>query len=98
MSEIITYPPIELNVPPRTVSIAEREQYLSQQPRNKADRECRAFLRLLPTLLETHRGHFVAIHDEQVVDCGDNKWDLADRVWAKHGYVAIHVELVTDEP
>src|SRR4051794_15070163 len=84
MSETITYPPLELNLPQTSMSKAERER--------------RAFQRLLPVLLQTHRGRYVAIHNEQVVDSGDNEFNLADRVWAKYGYIAIHVELVTDEP
>jgi hypothetical protein len=84
MREPVTYPPLVLEPP--------------QPPMSKADREWLAFQRLLPTLLPTHRGLYVAIHNEQVVDSGDNELDLADRVWAKHGYVAIHVDLVTDEP
>ena len=67
-------------------------------PRSKWEREYQAFRRLLPQLLATHRGRYVAIHDEQVVDSGDDRLALALRVLAKVGNVAIHVGLVTEEP
>ena len=83
MSEPVTYP---ARVPP------------SPEPLDKFERERLAFYRLLPSLLTTHRGQYVAIHNEQVVDSGANDVDLAERIWAKHGYVPIAVELVTDQP
>jgi len=69
-----------------------------QPPLSKADREYRAFLRLLPTLLPTYRGLYVAIHEEQVVGSGDNELELVDRTFDKVGYVPIYVGLVTDQP
>jgi hypothetical protein len=67
-------------------------------PRTKWEREYQAFRQLLPQLLATHRGQYVAIHEGAVVDCGNDKVALALRVLAKVGNVAIHVGLVTDEP
>jgi hypothetical protein len=67
-------------------------------PRTKWEREYQAFQRLLPQLLATHRGQYVAVHNEQVVDSGDDKLALALRVLAKVGNVAIHVGRVTEEP
>ena len=84
MSEPITFPATVLDLPvPR---------------RNKWEHEYLAFRRLLPQLLATHKGQYVAIHDGQVVDCGEDKLALALRVLAKVGNVAIHVGLVTEEP
>jgi hypothetical protein len=82
MSEAIVIPPEALILPPK----------------NKWEREYRAFLRLLPELLKTHRGKYVAIHEEQMVDSGDDRLDLIFRVLAKVGNVSIHVGHVTDEP
>jgi hypothetical protein len=65
---------------------------------SKWDREHAAFRRLLPQLLVTHRGKFVAIHGEQVVDTGDDKLALALRVLVKVGNIDIHVGRVTEEP
>ncbi len=71
---------------------------LNAPPHNKWEREYQAFRRLLPQLLATHRDKYVAVHDGQVVDSGDDKLPLVLRVLAKVGNVAIHVGLVTEEP
>jgi hypothetical protein len=67
-------------------------------PETKWDRERRAFHRMLPSLLQTHRGKFVAIHEEQVVDSGDDEVALGLRVYGRFGYVPIYVGLATDQP
>jgi hypothetical protein len=65
---------------------------------SKGERERRAFARLLPELLKTHRGQFVAIHNEQVVDSGPDDIALVRRVQERVGYVPIHVDRVTEQP
>jgi len=62
----------------------------------KGEGEYQAFLRLLPELLGTHQGQYVAIHDGQVVDSDPDDVALILRVQSKVGYVPIHVGLVTD--
>lgn len=42
-------------------------------PEDKWRREQRAFRQLLPELLKTHRGKYVAVHEGQVVGSGDDK-------------------------
>src|SRR5207253_1948920 len=84
VSDTITLPPPVIN--------------MATPSANKWQREHAAFRRLLPQLLATHRGKFVAIHGEQVVDSGDDKLALALRVLANLGNIDIHVGLVTDEP
>lgn len=64
----------------------------------KGEREYRAFLHLLPRLLPTHRGQYVAVHEGQVVDVDADDVALILRVHARYGYVPIHVGLVTDVP
>ncbi len=64
----------------------------------KGEREYQAFLRLLPELLPTHRGKYVAVHEEQVIDSDADEVGLILRVQAQVGYVPIHVGLVTDQP
>ncbi|HLN31495.1 MAG TPA: hypothetical protein VK395_27385 [Gemmataceae bacterium] len=67
-------------------------------PRTKWEREYRAFRRLLPEMLLTERGKFVAIHEERVIDMDRDEMALIARVLAKVGNVDIHVGLVTDVP
>jgi hypothetical protein len=62
----------------------------------KGEREYRAFLRLLPQLLATHRGKFVAIHNGEVVDSDTDDTALILRVQKEVGYVPIHVGMVTE--
>jgi hypothetical protein len=52
----------------------------------------------LPDLRKTHRGKYVAVHEERVVADGSDPIALIKKVHAEHGYVPIHVEMVTDEP
>ncbi len=63
---------------------------------SKGEREYQAFLRLMPELLKSHRGQFVAIHEEQMVDSDTNDIVLIQRIHARIGYVPIHVGLVAD--
>lgn len=67
-------------------------------PRTPWEREYQAFRRLLPQLLQTHRGRYVAVHNEQVVDSGDNKLEVLQRAYATHGYVPIYVGVVAERP
>jgi hypothetical protein len=64
----------------------------------KWEREYRAFRRLLPQLLQTHRRKYVAIHNEQVFDCDADEMSLIVRVLGKLGNVDVHVGLVTEQP
>lgn len=70
----------------------------SPPPLRKLDRERRAFFRLLPELLQTHRGQYVAIHQGQVVGSGPDQVEVALEVWRKIGKEEIYVGRVTDEP
>jgi len=72
--------------------------HLTAPPATKWERERQAFRRLLPHLLLTHRGQYVAVHDGQVVDSGNDPLPLALRVLAQVGNVDIYVGLVTEEP
>jgi hypothetical protein len=84
VSEPITLPAPSFDLPP--------------PPRTKWEREYLAFRHLLPQLLATHRGQYVAIHEGRVVDSGNDRLELVLRVLAKVGNVAIHVGLVTEGP
>jgi hypothetical protein len=65
---------------------------------DKWRREQYAFRRLLPGLLATHQGQYVAIHEGQVVESGDDKLVVARRAYARFGYIPIFVSLVTEGP
>jgi hypothetical protein len=77
---------------------ATSKVHLPEPPLAKADRERRAFFRLLPSLLATHHGLYVAIHDEQVVDTGTDPLELARRVWQRVGKTDIYIGLVSEDP
>jgi hypothetical protein len=62
------------------------------------EEEHRAFLRLLPTLLATDRGQYVAVHKAAVVAAGPDQIDVAKEAYARAGYVPIYVGLVTNDP
>jgi hypothetical protein len=84
MSEATVQPPLTIPLPAPELT--------------KGEREHQAFLRLLPELLATHRGKFVAVHEGQVVDTDLDEVGLILRVQARVGYVPIYVGLVTDQP
>jgi hypothetical protein len=67
-------------------------------PKSKWAKEYETFRQLLPSLLTTHRGEYVAIHNGQVVASGDDQVEVALRAYDKVGYVPLHVGLVTTEP
>jgi hypothetical protein len=67
-------------------------------PRSKWEREYRAFLQLLPQLLTSHRGQYVAVHEGKVVDSGEDEIALALRVYGKYDYVPMHIGRVVEQP
>jgi hypothetical protein len=52
---------------------------------------------LLPELLKTNRGQFVAIHQGKVVASGQDKLAVALQAFRQVGNMAIHVGLVSEE-
>jgi hypothetical protein len=61
-------------------------------------REQQTLFRMLPTLLQTHQGKYVAIHEGQVVDSADDLVTLATRVYQRHGCIPIYMDLVAERP
>jgi hypothetical protein len=78
-----------------TVSLTD---VLNPPPKTKWEREYQAFKRLLPELLKTHREKYVVIHEEQVIDSGDDDIALAVQFFAKYGNISPHIGLVTETP
>ncbi len=81
-----------------TTSSPAFEVVLPQPPEAKWQQERRAFLRLLPSLLATHRGQYVAVHEGKVVESGPDLVPVALLAHQRYGNVPIYVDLVTDEP
>jgi hypothetical protein len=50
---------------------------LPAMPLTKWEREFAAFRQLLPELMKTYTGQYVAIHDGKVIDSGSDEIDLA---------------------
>lgn len=84
MNDSATGPLLEVPLPPPQVTPFEQDR--------------RAFLRLLPGLLATHQGNYVAVRNEQVVDADADEEALILRAWSKFGYGSVFVGLVTDQP
>jgi hypothetical protein len=62
------------------------------------ERERRAFFRLLPSLLKTHPGQYVAVHDGTVVASGNDRINEALDAYQRVGYVPLYVRLVGESP
>jgi hypothetical protein len=71
---------------------------LSARHEDKWRREQRAFHVLLPGLLRTSPGQFVAVHEGQVVESGEDKLAVARRAYERFGYVPIFVSRVVAGP
>ena len=88
--ETLPAPILEPWTPPQTPTPVPRDP--------KWEQEYQAFQKLLPELLKTLHGQYVAVHNGQVVASGAEQLAVAKRAWERVGYVAIHVGLVTEEP
>ena len=64
----------------------------------KWHREKQAFLKMLPDLIRSHRGKFVAVHNGQVVETADDPVTVGHNAYQKHGYVPIFIGHVDDRP
>jgi hypothetical protein len=84
------------NVAPVTLPAPELGPTVSAG--GKWAQEHEAFRRLLPGLLTTHRGQYVAIHLGQVIASGLDKVSVAMAALQQIGNVPIHVGLVSEHP
>lgn len=71
---------------------AQHASAMPDDPEFKA--EVAAFERLKPELLKRYPGRAVAIHQGQVVEVGDDKMDVLERVRRRLGDVRCYVEWV----
>lgn len=60
--------------------------------------EYAAFLQMMPDLLQTCRGQYVAVSGERVVAAAPTFEEAAQAAYARCGYVPLHVGHVTDAP
>ncbi len=68
-----------------------------QKPLDRLQGERAAFRRLLPELLKTHRGQFVAIRDGRLIDADTDESALAHRTIAR-GSEPVYIQEVRAEP
>ncbi len=74
------------------------KQARSDRPSDlKLAREFDAFERLLPELLKTCRGQYVAIHEGRVVATGTEKLEVAHEAYRQFGRQPILVRLVAEQ-
>jgi hypothetical protein len=62
------------------------------------EQERQAFERLKPELLRTHRGQWVAVYQEKVVEAGQDRSQVLDSVYDRFGYVPVYVQKVEEQP
>ncbi len=76
----------------------QQQREVLQPASEQFEREAAAFQRLLPQLLEQYRGRVVAIHGGKVVEVGDSKVEVSERVHQRLGDVVIYVQRVEEHP
>jgi Family of unknown function (DUF5678) len=60
-------------------------------------RECKAFVKMLPELLQKAKGQYVAIRGEKVIDRDTDEIALAKRMESKYRAEFVLIEKVTEE-
>jgi hypothetical protein len=61
------------------------------------ERERQTFEHLKPELLHTHQGQWVAIYQGKVVEAGEDRSQVLDRVYDRFGYVPVYVQQVEEQ-
>lgn len=68
------------------------------ETRNNFQREKKAFEQMKPELMERYRGMCVAVVGGEVVEVGEDKIEVIERVRERFGRVSMYVQWVTDQP
>jgi len=76
----------------------QQRRQQAQQNHDTFEREVAAFERMLPQLLQEHRGRVVAIHEGQVVEVGDSKEKVSERVHQRLGDITVYIQWVLERP
>jgi hypothetical protein len=84
--------------PPQPTTLPTISVELPTPSPSKWEREYEAFRQMLPRLLQTHRGQYVAVHEGQVIESGSDPVDVTFQALSRVGNVDVHVGHVTDEP
>jgi hypothetical protein len=61
------------------------------------EREIAAFESMKPILMKEYAGKYVAIHNEEIVATGEDKFQVSQQVREQLGQVIFCVELVSDD-
>jgi len=81
-----------------TMELPAFDTWTPVPPPNPLADEERAFARLLPELLTTHEGKYVAMYGGKVVAVGPELVAVLSQAYLEHGYRPILCRLVTDAP
>ena len=77
---------------------AQQRQARAQRVPEQFEREVATFERMLPELLQKYRDRVVAIHDGQVVEVGDTKAEVSERVRRRLGDTVVYIQRVSERP
>jgi PHD/YefM family antitoxin component YafN of YafNO toxin-antitoxin module len=77
---------------------SERKKAWQAEQEHLFQKQVAAFERMKPRLLETHRGKWVAILDERLVDSDADRSALSRRVSAKFARQPMLIDQVLDKP
>ena len=74
------------------------EYYLRERQRAKLDQEITAYETMHPILRKNHLGHWVAIHNQQLVDADEDKLALYRRIRSKYEKTSVLIRQVSENP
>jgi PHD/YefM family antitoxin component YafN of YafNO toxin-antitoxin module len=75
-----------------------RKRHEDQEDLKALEKERQVFERLWPDLLRTHRGQWVAIYQGKILEAGDERADVLERVYDRLGYIPVYVQQVEEQP
>jgi hypothetical protein len=75
----------------------QQRQTPLQPVHEEFQREVAAFERMLPELLQEYQGRVVAIHRGQVIEVGDSKAEVSERVHKRLGDVTVFIQQVEEQ-
>lgn len=73
-------------------------RYVRELQHAKIDLELTAYKSMHDELKRTHFGRWIAIHDQQIVDCDDEIANLHQRIRERYGPTAVLMTQVREQP